>query len=188
MVQLTQEQIKKNKQIFLQLNEKYGILPKELLDFLGEGFFTAPASVATNLHNACEGGLVDHILTTAKYAKKINDLLVDTPLQQPALSVYRVSFLFDIGKTFMYVPNQEEWSRKKGKMFDFSEGTVAMRVGERSAFYATQYMKLTEDEYQAIINADREELDAQVKWFGSTLTTILRQSIEWSIMEQKKRT
>lgn len=186
MVQLTQEQIKKNKQIFLQLSEKYGILPKELIDFLGDGFFTAPASVSTNLHNACEGGLVDHILTTAQFAKKINDMLPDA-LKQPAISVYRISFLFDIGKTFLYVPNQDDWTRKKGKIYDFGERATAMKIGERSALYALQHMKLTEDEYQAIINSDREELDPQIKWFGSILTMILRQAIEWAIMEQKKR-
>jgi hypothetical protein len=108
-------------------------------------------------------------------------------LQQPAMSIHRVSFLFDIGKTFLYVPNQIEWSRKNGKIYDFAENTVAMRVGERSALYALKFMSLEEDEYQTILNSDREELDAQIKWFGSPLTSIMRQAIEWAIIEQKNR-
>lgn len=186
MVQLTQEEIKKNRSAFLQTNEKYKILPPELIAFLGEDFFKAPASTNTSMHNACEGGLVDHILTTARFANKINQMLPEH-MRVPALSLYRIVFLFDIGKTFLFVPNQNEWSRKNGKIYEYSNKTVAMRVGERSALYASRYMKLEEDEYQAIINADREELELQIKWFGSSLTVILRQAIEWAIIEQKNR-
>ena len=186
MVQLTQEQIKKNKSIFLQTNATHNIIPQELIDFLGEDFFTAPASTSTSMHNACEGGLVDHILSTAKFANKINKMLPEH-MQVPALSLYRIAFLFDIGKTFLFVPNQYEWSKKNGKIYEYSNNTASMRVGERSALYASRYMKLEEEEYQAIINSDREELETQIKWFGSSLTIILRQAIEWAIREQKSR-
>lgn len=186
MVQLSQEQIEKNKAIFLKTNETYKILPQGLLDFLGDSFFRAPASTMTSIYNACDGGLVDHILQTAKLAKKINELYPAT-LQQPTMSVMRASFLFDIGKTFLYVPNSNEWSVKNGKIYDYAQGMAAMRVGERSALYALQHMSLTEEEYQAIVYSDKDELDAQVKWYGSPLTTILRQAIEISIMELKSR-
>jgi hypothetical protein len=186
MVQLTQEQIKKNKAIFLKLNSEHKIIADELLAFLGENLFTAPASTATSLHNACDGGLVDDLLTVAKYANKINQIL-PPHLQQPAISVHRVSLLSGIGKTFMYVPNANEYSARNGKIYDFAPNTVAMRVGERSAYYALQYMKLTEDEYQALINFDKPEEDLQVKWFGSPLTTILKQAVELAIIDEKRR-
>jgi hypothetical protein len=186
MVQLTQEQIKRNKAIFLKLNAEHKIIPDELLAFLGEGLFTAPASTATSLHNACEGGLIDDLLTVAKYANKLNQIL-PPHLQQPALSVHRVSLLSGIGKVFMYVPNANEYSVRNGKIYDFAPNTVAMRVGERSAYYALQYMKLTEDEYQALVNFDKPEEDIQVKWFGSPLTTILKQSVELAIIDEKRR-
>ena len=157
-----------------------------LLAFLGEGFFTAPASTATSLHNACDGGLVDDLLTVAKYANKINTIL-PAHLQQPAISVHRVSLLSGIGKTFMYVPNTNEYSIRNGKIYDFAQNTVAMRVGERSAYYALQYMKLTEEEYQALVNFDKPEEDLQVKWFGSPLTTILKQAVELAIIDEKRR-
>lgn len=186
MVQLTQDQIKKNKAIFLKLNTDHQILPEPLLAFLGERFFTAPASTATSLHNACEGGLVDDLLTIAKYANKLNNIL-PPHMQQPALSVHRVSFLSGIGKTFMYVPNQNEYAVKNGKIYDFAQNTVAMRVGERSAYYAMQHMVLSEDEYQALVNFDKPEEDIQVKWFGSTLTTILKMATELAVMDEKRR-
>ena len=108
-------------------------------------------------------------------------------LQQPSVSIMRASFLFDIGKTFLYAPNSNDWSVKNGKIYDFVQGMTAMRVGERSALYALQHMVLTEEEYQAITYSDKDVLDAQVKWYGSPLTTILRQAIEISIMELKSR-
>ena len=37
------DKILKNKQTFLEKNELYGILNKELLDYLGEDLLTAPA-------------------------------------------------------------------------------------------------------------------------------------------------
>jgi hypothetical protein len=109
-------------------------------------------------------------------------------LQQPALSVYRVALLSGVGKTFMFIPNANEWSRKNGKIYEFAPGVTAMNAGERSALYAMRHgMELTDEEYQALINSDRVEEETQVKWFGSTLTTILRQAIEWAIMDLKRR-
>lgn len=186
MVQLTQEQIAKNKAIFLKLNTDHNILPQPLLDFLGEGFFTAPASTMTSLHNACAGGLIDHILTVAKYANKINQML-PLNMQQSAASVHRISFLSSIGLTFMYVKNEDEWSIKRGKIYDFAPDMVAMRTGERSAYYAMKHMELTEEEYQALINFDKPEEDLQVKWFGSPLATILKQAVELAIIDEKRR-
>ena len=65
----------KNKETFLEKNTLYGVLNKELLEFLGEDLMTAPASTMKSLHNAFPGGLVDHILKTTKYAIGINKLL-----------------------------------------------------------------------------------------------------------------
>jgi hypothetical protein len=64
-----------------------------------------------------------------------------------------------------------------------------MRVGERSAYYAlTNNIKMTEEEYQAIINFDKPEEDKMAKFHGSTLSTILKQANELAIIEQKSDT
>ena len=76
MVEL-KEKINKNNQTFIEKNELYGILSKELLEYLGEDLLTAPASTMKSLHNAFPGGLIDHILKTTKYAIGINKLLPD---------------------------------------------------------------------------------------------------------------
>ena len=50
----------------LEKNKLYGILTDELVKYLGEDLFTAPASTMKSLHNAFPGGLVEHILKTTK--------------------------------------------------------------------------------------------------------------------------
>ena len=60
------EKIVKNKEVFLEKNKLYGILTDELVKYLGEDLFTAPASTMKSLHNAFPGGLVEHILKTTK--------------------------------------------------------------------------------------------------------------------------
>ena len=180
------DKILKNKQTFLEKNELYGILNKELLDYLGEDLLTAPASTMTSLHNAFPGGLIDHVLKTTKYAIGINKLLPDS-ISVDAQSIVKVCFLHQIGKTFLYKWCESEWHRNnQGKMYEFNEELISMKIGERSVYYAMKYgIKLSEEEYQAIVNYDKPEDDKQSKWYGSTLSTILKQANELAIIEEK---
>ena len=181
------DKILKNKQTFLEKNESYGILNKELLDYLGEDLLTAPASTMTSLHNAFPGGLIDHVLKTTKYAIGINNLLPKS-LSVDTNSIVKVCFLHQIGKTFLYKWCESEWHRNnQGKMYDFNEDITSMKVGERSVYYAMKYgVKLNEEEYQAIVNYDKSDDDKQSKWYGTTLSTILKQANELAIIEEKK--
>ena len=180
------DKILKNKEIFLEKNKLYGILTKELLDFLGEDFMTAPASSMTSLHNAFPGGLIDHILKTTKYAIGINKLLPQN-IEVEAHSIVKICFLHQIGKTFLYKWNESEWHRKnQGKMYEYNEELVSLKIGERSVYYSLKYgVELTEEEYQAIINYDKSDDDKQSKWYGCTLSTILKQANELAIIEEK---
>jgi hypothetical protein len=185
MVEL-KEKINKNNQTFIEKNELYGILSKELLEYLGEDLLTAPASTMKSLHNAFPGGLIDHILKTTKYAIGINKLL-PTGMDVEAQSIVKVCFLHQIGKTFLYKWCESEWHRNnQGKMYEFNEELTSMKIGERSVYYAMKYgVKLSEEEYQAIVNYDKPEDDKQSKWYGSTLSTILKQANELAIIEEK---
>tara|TARA_R100000734_G_C3319302_1_gene115081 strand:- start:20535 stop:21110 length:576 start_codon:yes stop_codon:yes gene_type:complete len=180
------DKILKNKQTFLEKNKLYGILNKELLDYLGEDLLTAPASTMTSLHNAFPGGLIDHVLKTTKYAIGINKLLPDS-LSVDAQSIVKVCFLHQIGKTFLYKWCESEWHRtNQGKMYEFNEDITSMKIGERSVYYAMKYgVTLSEEEYQAIVNYDKPDDDKQSKWYGSTLSTILKQANELAIIEEK---
>jgi hypothetical protein len=73
-------------------------------------------------------------------------------------------------------------------MYEFNEDLVSMRIGERSVHYAiSNGVSFTEEEYQAILNHDKDDTDKQAKWHSDTLGVVLRQANELAIMEEKTR-
>jgi len=157
----------------------------ELEELLGAEFIKAPASTRTDLNNAFEGGLVDHILRVMKHAYTINNGMIDT-LKVPMKSLIKVVYLHQIGKAKLYVPNPSKWHRDNlGKMYEFNEDITSMRVGERSALYAlSSGITLTDDEYAGIVNHDKVD-DLQSEWHNSTVGDILKCAIRLAIIEEK---
>jgi|SRR5210317_463531 hypothetical protein len=182
------EKILKNKEKFNKTNETYNILSENLLEFLGEDLYSAPASNMESMYNAFPGGLIDYILTVTKYGINLNDILPESQ-RVDKKSIIRVCFLHQLGKVKLYKFCESEWHRKnQGKMYDFNEDLVSMRVGERSAYYSLRYgVELSDEEYQSILNYDKTDDDKQSKWYGSTLSTILRLANELAIIECKKK-
>lgn len=182
------EKILKNKEKFNKTNETYNILSENLLKFLGEDLYSAPASNMESMYNAFPGGLIDYILTVTKYGINLNDILPESQ-RVDKKSIIRVCFLHQLGKVKLYKFCESEWHRKnQGKMYDFNEDLVSMRVGERSAYYSLRYgVELSDEEYQSILNYDKTDDDKQSKWYGSTLSTILRLANELAIIECKKK-
>ena len=182
------EKILKNKEKFNKTNETYNILSENLLEFLGEDLYSAPASNMESMYNAFPGGLIDYILTVTKYGINLNDILPESQ-RVDKKSIIRVCFLHQLGKVKLYKFCESEWHRKnQGKMYDFNEDLVSIRVGVRSAYYSLRYgVELSDEEYQSILNYDKTDDDKQSKWYGSTLSTILRLANELAIIECKKK-
>ena len=178
--------INKNKKIFEMTNEKYQVYTPKLVEFLGESLFTAPASTSTSLHNAYDGGLMDHLIRVAKKAAMFNESLLEE-IKYSKETILKISFLCEIGKVYQYKPCESEWHRKnQGKMYEFIEDNISMRVGERSLFYALYNgVILTEEESQAILNFDKKESDDQSYWHSQPLTDILRSAVKFAIIEEK---
>jgi hypothetical protein len=183
---LTQEKIKANAKKYFKTAEKHNFMTDELMIFLGEDFVAAPASTKTELNNAFDGGLIDHIFRVCTYAIKLNGILPNT-IQVDESSLIKVCFLHQIGKAKLYIPCESEWHRKnQGKMYDFNNDLVSMKVGERSAYYALKYgVNLTEDEYSAIVFHDKDDEDKQAKWHNSIIGEILKMSNILAIKEEK---
>lgn len=182
---LTKEKIAKNAKRYYSALEKYGFFNDALVELLGEDFTKAPASTRADLHNAFEGGLIDHLLTVSKYAVKINKILPEN-LQVNETSLLKVALLHQIGKAKLYIPKNSDWHQKNGVYYEFNNELISMRVGERSVFYLNEVgIPLTEEEYQAIINYDKEDDDKQAKWHTEMLGIILRQANELAIIEEK---
>jgi len=181
-----QKLISKNKKIFEMTNEKYHVYTPKLVEFLGESLFTAPASTLLSLHNAFEGGLMDHLIRVAKYAAMFNEILPEN-MKYPKESILKVAFLCEIGKVFQYKPCTSEWHRKnQGKMYEFKEDNVSLKVGERSLFYAlSNDVMVTEIEAQAILTFEKPDEDNQARWHSEPLAKILKTAVEFAIMEEK---
>lgn len=184
---ITKDRVLKNTKKYFETGEKHGFINDKLIDFLGQDFIKAPASTATNLHNAFEGGLIAHLLLTTKYAVSINEILPES-MKVDNKSLIKVSLLHQIGKAKLYKPNESKWHNDRGMMYEFNEDLVSMRVGERSVHYiVSNDIPLTEEEYQAIINHDKDDSDKQAKWHSNMLGIILKQANELAIMEEKSK-
>lgn len=183
---ISKEKILKNTKKYFETAEQYKFVSEELTNFLGQSFISAPASTSLNLHNCFEGGLIDHSLRVASYTIKLNETLPET-LKQSKESLIKVSLLHSIGKAHLYKPNPSDWHKQnQGNMYIFNEDIVSMSIGERSAYYVMKFgTNLNENEYQAIIGFSKEATDVQNKWYSSTLSVLLRQAIELSIIEEK---
>ncbi len=182
---MTEEKVLKNTKKYFETATKYGFMNDGLLEFLGQEFVNAPASTATNLHNAFDGGLIAHLLLTTKYAVSINNSLPEN-LQVEIGSLIKVCLLHQIGKAKLYKPIVSKWHNERGINYEFNEELTSMRVGERSTIYAlSNGVTLSETEFQAIINHDKDDSDKQAKWHSATISVILRQANELAILEEK---
>lgn len=183
---LTKEKIIANASKYFETANKYGFGTPELQAFLGLDFVGAPASTTKNLHNAFEGGLIDHTLRVMKHAYLINKNNLVDGLKMSETSLFKVVLLHSIGKAKLYVVNNSDWHREnQGKMYKFNEDLTSARVGERSAYYAlTNGVELNEEEYAAIVNFDKLD-DAQSEWYNTTGGDLLKIAIKLAVIEEK---
>jgi hypothetical protein len=182
---LEQSKIVANAKKYFDTATKNGFMNEELTSFLGEAFVKAPASTLESLYNAFEGGLIDHTLRTAFYAVKFNAALPEDE-QVNQTSLLKVCLLYQIGKTNLYTECTSDWHRKnQGKMYEFKNDLVSMRIGERSVYYAmSNGIKLTEEEYSAILMYDKIE-DKQAEHHNTKLGELLKMGNTFAIFREK---
>jgi len=184
---LKTEQIVKNTKKYFQTTQDHGIMNDELMAFLGENFIKSPATAMKDQYNAFEGGLIDHLLNVTKYAVIFNNALPETD-RVDQKSLIRVCLLHQIGKAHLYFPCTSEWHKNnQGKMYEFNNTQVAMRVSERSVYYAVNYgIKLSDEEFSAILMFDKTD-DKMAEFHNSTLGDLLKTASLFAIKNEKKR-
>jgi len=183
---LTQDKVIANTKKYFDTATKLGFMTDEFMGFLGEEFIKAPASTMKHLHNAFEGGLIDHLLQVASYAVRFNNSLPENERVSQD-SLLKVCLLHQIGKCNLYKPCNSEWHKtNQGKMYEFNEDLVSMRVSDRSVYYALSHgVKFTEEEFQSIIMFDRSE-DKMGEYHNSTLGDILKMANLFAIKHEKE--
>lgn len=187
---LTNEILEKNKNKYKTSIKQYNLCRPELIENMETlGLFSCPASTLTSLHNAFEGGLVDHMLRVAGYAVKIADIIPET-IRPTRESVLRVSLLHGLGKVGLYRKCESDWHRKNlGKMYEFNEDLTSMTIGERSIYQLISNGggdMITDTEYQAIINFEKLN-EPMAEWHTAPLGNILKMAIRLAIIEEKSK-
>ena len=110
----------------------------ELLDFMEKiGYFRAPAS--TKYHLSEEGGLMIHSIHVAMRMLEMKDAT-----EYSHESIMIVSLLHDLCKADQY-----RKSNISGE-YVWNNGCLPLGHGEKSLYWITQYMKLTDEEALAI--------------------------------------
>ena len=113
-------------------------------------FYTAPASAANHL--ACGSGLLVHSLNVRNNLDLLNHRL-NLGFSDETVSV--CGLLHDLTKVNFYIPIQKrrintetgKWETYNGYTYD---DRFPFGHGEKSVWYITQFMKLTDEEAQAI--------------------------------------
>lgn len=176
---LTEKKILANTKKYFETTQNLGIMPDELMTFLGDDFIKAPSATETRFPYAYEGGLIEYSLRVAFYAVRANNSIPDED-KVDQNSLLKVCLLHNIGKAKLFVENKNEYQVKNGKPFAFNNELPPMRVTERSLLYALGHgVKLTEEEYSAIILSDKTD-DKQAELHNSILGELLKFGITFA--------
>jgi hypothetical protein len=181
---LTEERILQNKNFFLEKNKEYNILPVELINFLGDDLFIAPATTSKDMYYAYPGGLISFIINVSKNTTKINTLL-DENLRLSVSSILKCIFISQIGKTFLFKLNTNDWQVKNmGKNYEFNSELLPIKYTERSLYYAiNNNIKFEEYELNAILNLENDEN----KSYKNILLNIIKMGIEMTLLNEKNK-
>lgn len=184
---LKTEQILKNTKKYFQTAQEHGIMNDKLINFLGEEFIKAPATTMKDQYNAFEGGLIDHLLNVTRYAVIFNNALPESE-RVDQKSLIRVCLLHQIGKAHLYTPCLSQWHiEKQGKLYEYKNDQVAMRVAERSLYYALSHgIELTDEEYAAILMSDKID-DKMAEFHNTMLGDLLKTAMTFAAKNEKKK-
>ena len=183
---LSKEKILKNAKKFNDTGLKYDVVNDDLMNMLGKEFIDAPCTTTTNLYGAYDGGLIQHILNTTKYALNINEALPEDK-QVSSKNIIRVCLIHQIGKAKMYSEQTSKWHKdNRGEMYTFNDELLSMSTAERSIYYALKCgINLNEDEVFAIYNYNSDFSQRPMTTLGEKLSALLRTANMVAIMSEK---
>jgi len=160
----TEKEIKIFDELISSLSEPRKSQVEEMMKFIGERYFTAPASGSILKHDAFPGGLLHHSLQVAANFKKLCNLFYPDVNKDSII----ISALFhDLGKIGsldgkeLYIPVKEQWKRDRGNVYEYNPDIRdGLTHAQRSVRILSHFgIQLTDEEYLAIISHDGLFLD-----------------------------
>lgn len=194
---LSEERLNQNYLMFINRLEKYGCKSETLLDELGEKIKYASYSRNEEDGGCYQGSLVDVTLNRlCKLGYQLNENVFGgngkETAQHPFLycdskSLMKVLLLLNLSKAEMYEPETEQWKLKKGMLFRFSDTLCAtLKVGARTLYLCQKHgIKLTEEEYEAILFFDAED-DTVPDKFRNPLCMVARMAVAFTAVELRQ--
>lgn len=160
-----------------------------VLEFIDETeLYNAPAGLSEDTGNAFPCGLVMHCNTVLKLAKRIAKMVALTfPIDEKSL--VKVCLLHQIGKTKMFIENDDSWGIKRGFKYKFAETEGVLKVGERSlCICGNAGIKFTPIEFEAmrVLDKDGDELKSS-KHLINILSLIVLQANELAYAIEKEK-
>lgn len=176
-----------NYEIFLRKLESVGVRTDSLVERLGDKLKNASYGLDKKSNAAYNGALLQNILrTTTVYAVKINDMLPEE-IRADRNSLIKVCLLYQIAKAEMIIPNDNTWEiENRGILYKFAENKIALKGGMRSVILCQECgINFTAEEIEAMTILDREDTDAQAKYYANPISVILRQSTELTLLKNR---
>jgi hypothetical protein len=165
---------------------------RDFIRFLEEetSWLSSPAS--TCFHSDFEGGLLSHSVSVAEILLKIKGLLAPGIENE---SCVLTGLFHDLGKLgypgkpyYIPNPNGQGFGKRRGKYF-VNPKVVSMGLAVRSLFLVSQFVKLSEEEAQAIVYHDGQYIEENrvIAHREEPLTLLLSYCDNWagSILENK---
>jgi hypothetical protein len=193
---LSEEQIvanwEKYSSLLLQTGEHRSEQLQALLDHLGDRLVMCPASSKSAFHNCFVGGLVDHSLRVLKNCTRLMKVSPDVFGGIPEESVVFAALLHDLGKVGdlendRYLPQTNNYYRERGNLFEHNHVVVAKNV-HASLFLLQHFgVKMTYDEFEAILLNDGPVTDDGREYcMKETPLALLVQTADRLSCEQEK--
>ena len=178
------EEIKTQYTRYVNAGKKFGFITDKFLQFFGTDLMTAPGNKTTSYGGAYPGGLIELMLKTAEYGIKINKILPEGQKVKEE-DIMKVSFLYQLGKAFMFTHNKSQWHRDNlGQMYKEVDDLPPLKSWELAIYniYQTDIL-LTNDEYIAIMNVEKTCGDFQVANHNNNLGNLLMTAHKIAIKE-----
>ena len=167
---------------------------KELFDGpVGTAFFMAPSSAREEYHNCYAGGLAEHSLEVAKYAKLLAAALCPGKYTDAHLTF--MALVHDLGKAgdgkeeyFSF--KDSDWHQKQGIKYEINEACSAMSISDRTLYLLQEHgIVLSPEELIAIrlVEANPEEVPALYRYREPDLALILNWANRWSIQKSNEK-